>query len=110
MSELTVTSAYLYSTLGLDPDLGELVDIFVDEMPNRVAKIQEAWGSQDLKALGTAVHQLRGAAGSYGFDDLTPVLTRLELNVRSSSPEAEILRSIDELTELCSRVRAGAPE
>ena len=110
MSELAVPSEYVYSTLGLDPDLGELVEMFVDEMPERVAKIQESWGNADMKGLGRAAHQLKGAAGSYGFDELTPALQRLDHRVRTSCGEAAILEAIEEVTELCSRVRAGAPE
>ena len=29
----------IYSSLGTDPDLGELVEMFVDEMPDRVSTL-----------------------------------------------------------------------
>ncbi|HRX82523.1 MAG: Hpt domain-containing protein [Planctomycetaceae bacterium] len=110
MSELTVRSGYVYSTLGLDPDLGDLVEMFVDELPNRVSKLQECWDRTDLEGLGRAAHQLKGAAGSYGFEELTPSLTRLDYSVRMSRSDDEILSAIEEVIELCSRARAGAPE
>ena len=110
MSELAVPPEYVYSTLGLDPDLAELVEMFVDELPERVAKIREFWDNADMEGLGRAAHQLKGAAGSYGFDELTPALQRLDHSVRSSHSEAEIVSAIEEVAEMCSRVRAGAPE
>ncbi len=110
MSVQTVQQRYVYSTLGLDPDLGELVDMFADEMPQRVATIQSCWDNGDLEGLGRAAHQLKGAAGSYGFEDLTPSLQRLDHRVRQSAAESEIEAAIAEVTELCSRVRAGAPD
>ncbi|MCA9122620.1 MAG: Hpt domain-containing protein [Planctomycetaceae bacterium] len=110
MSELTVRSEYVYSTLGLDPDLGDLVEMFVEELPSRIAMIQDCWQRADMDGLGRAAHQLKGAAGSYGFEELTPSLTRLDHNVRMSRPEAEIVSSIDEVAELCQRARAGGPE
>lgn len=110
MSELTVRSEYVYSTLGLDPDLGDLVEMFVNELPKRVAKIQACWEQADFDGLGRAAHQLKGAAGSYGFEGLTPSLTHLDHCVRMSRPHAEILSAIEEVAELCQLARAGAPE
>ncbi|MDA1051281.1 MAG: Hpt domain-containing protein [Planctomycetota bacterium] len=110
MSELTVRSGYVYSTLGLDPDLGELVEMFVDEIPQRVSKIRKCWDDTDMESLERAAHQLKGAAGSYGFEELTPALQRLDHSLRTSRPDADILSAIEEVAELCSRVRSGAPE
>ncbi|MBI2479381.1 MAG: Hpt domain-containing protein [Planctomycetia bacterium] len=110
MSELTVRSEYVYSTLGLDPDLGDLVEMFVEEMPQRVARIRACWDRADMEGLGRAAHQLKGAAGSYGFEELTPALTRLDHSVRMARSEAEILNAIEEVAELCSLARSGAPE
>ncbi len=110
MSELTLRPECIYSTLGLDPELGELVELFVRELPQRVADIQACWAAADTVSLERAAHQLKGAAGSYGFDELTPALRRLDHSIRMSRPRAEILRAIEDVTELCSRVRGGAPE
>lgn len=110
MSELTVARGYVYSSLGTDPDLGELVELFVTEIPDRVARLHEAWNSSDLEALGRSAHQLKGAAGSYGFEELTPALQRLDHSVRCEKPEDEITAALEEVSELCERVRAGSPE
>jgi len=36
MTELCGQTTPLYSTFGDDPDLGELVEMFVEEMPDRI--------------------------------------------------------------------------
>jgi len=96
--------------LGLDPDLGDLVEMFVQEIPRRVAKLQECWDEADMEGLERAAHQLKGAAGSYGFEELTPALTRLDYSVRTLRSEAEILSAIEEVAALCALARGGAPE
>ncbi len=109
MSELTLSQGYVYSNLALDPDLGELVEMFVDEMPERVEKLQDCWDRADLDGLGRVAHQFKGAAGSYGFEELTPFLQRLDHSVRTARPDDEILAALDGVIEMCERVRAGAP-
>jgi len=96
--------------LGTDPDLGDLVDMFVEEMPQRAATLRDSWERADWESFGRAAHQLKGAAGSYGFSDLTPCLTRLDAGVKNRSPEDEIAQLLDEVLDACSRVRGGAPE
>ena len=110
MSELAVRTGYVYSTLGLDPDLGDLVEMFVQEIPERVTRIRTYWEQADRANLERAAHQLKGAVGSYGFEALTPTLERLDYSLRMSRPEEEIRDAIEEVSELCSRARAGAPE
>ena len=103
-------SAVLYSSLGADPDLGELVVMFVEEMPDRVDNLLEQYQASDWDGLYRAAHQIKGAAGSYGFNQLTPSATELEAAVRDRQPEQEILASLNVLIDQCRRVRAGTPE
>lgn len=98
-----------YSTLACDPDLGELVDMFVSELPDRVNALTTALEKADWDSLGRYAHQLKGAAGSYGFDQLTPSLRRLESLTRDNSAETAIRDALGEVAELCSRVRSGTP-
>ncbi len=100
----------VYSQLGGDPDLSELVTMFVDEMPHRLGSFQEAQAAGNREALGRLSHQMKGAAGSYGFDQATPYAARLEKAARENVPEEELLRALHELVDLCSRMRAGVPQ
>lgn len=100
---------WIYSTFGDDPDLGELVEMFVDEMEQRVGSFRNAFDESDFSTLGTLAHQLKGAAGSYGFDTLTPAAFELEQAVRDGSSMQAIEESLDRVTDLCHRLRAGSP-
>ena len=110
MGETTQTAEVIYSILGGDPDLGELVGMFVDEMPDRVSNIQTLLEARDWEELRRAAHQLKGAAGSYGFETISPFAARVEDAIREDEAEEEVYRAAVELCELCRRARAGTPE
>ena len=99
----------LYSCLGGDPDLGEIVEMFVEEMPDRVARLREQVASQQWEGLRRTAHQLKGAAGSYGFDQITPYAARLEEALREDFPESRIREAVDVLAATCNRIRVGTP-
>ncbi len=110
MTLTTNEKSAVYSTLGDDPDLGELVEMYVDEMPERIAALEEAFQSSDQESLQRAAHQLKGAGQSYGFDPLTPLAAAVEYAARDKEPEENIRKVLDELLDVCSRVRAGVPD
>jgi HPt (histidine-containing phosphotransfer) domain-containing protein len=99
----------IYSTLLDDEDLLELVELFVEELPSRIAQIVEAKEAGNVTEIGRFAHQLKGAAGSYGFDVVTPFAARLERAARSAEPEEVIESALQELLEICGRLRAGVP-
>jgi len=109
MTQNTHETKPIYSSLGGDPDLGEIVDMFVEEMPDRVGAIQTQLEEADWDALRRAAHQLKGAAGSYGFDLISPCAGRLEAAVREQEPEEQIRRAAQELVDMCRRARSGTP-
>lgn len=106
---LATDNEYLYSSLGTDPDLADLVDLFVQEMPERISNLLETLESGDWNALRRAAHQLKGAAGSYGFGQITPGAARVEEAVRQAEPEEAIRDTVAGLVDLCNRARAGSP-
>jgi HPt (histidine-containing phosphotransfer) domain-containing protein len=103
-------TAYVYSSLATDPDLGELVDLFVQEMPDRINVLEAQANSRDWNQLTRAAHQIKGAAGSYGFGEITPYAARLEAVAREALQEENILAALNELLGLCRRVRSGTPQ
>jgi histidine phosphotransfer protein HptB len=100
----------LYSVLADDPDLAEIVALFVQEMPERIARLLDRFRESDREGLRRVAHQLKGAAGSYGFTPISPAAARLEDGIVQSRSEEEIRQALDELIDLCRRTRAGAPE
>ena len=99
----------IYSPLARDADLAEIVDEFVREIPVRLDAMQHSWACRDWQALGRAVHQLKGAAGSYGFPVLSESLKTLHRDVLKQDPET-VATGLNELLQLCRRLRGGVPE
>ncbi len=102
-------AAPFYSSLAADPILGEMVALFVDEMPARTACLKARFDAQDWDGLKRAAHQMKGAVGSYGFDQLTLYSAALEDAVVRRAPPEEIARALDELVRQCGRVTADRP-
>jgi HPt (histidine-containing phosphotransfer) domain-containing protein len=102
--------APIYSSFGGDPLLGEIVELYVAEMPDRVAALERAFSLSDNEALRRSAHQMKGAAGSYGFDSLTEFAAKLEAAVRDGRPREQIQQALHELTERCRRIRGGTAE
>lgn len=109
MSTVNAETEPLYSTLGGDADLGEIVALFVDEMPARVSVISANLADGNWDDLRRAAHQLKGSAGSHGFEPISPAAAKVEDAIRSGGPEEAIRAAVDELLDLCDRVRAGTP-
>jgi histidine phosphotransfer protein HptB len=108
--QAVVDRGYVYSRLAGDPDLGDIVDMFVEEMAGRVAKLQEQLRAADWEGLRRSAHQLKGAAGSYGFDVISPCAGSVESAIRDGEPEERIRASVEKLVDLCNRTRCGQPE
>jgi HPt (histidine-containing phosphotransfer) domain-containing protein len=102
----TITSP-IYSVLGNHPDLKELVGLFVAEMPDRISHLLDRLDASDWEGVRRAVHQLKGSAGSYGFEPISRSAGQVEEAIRESRPEEHIRRSVEELVELCRRAQAG---
>lgn len=99
-----------------DPDMAELVELFVSELPHRIDAVGEAVQTRDLKALARLAHQLRGAAPSYGFAQLGQTAGGLEDAIRACAPGSsdgsdpaqralELIRTqVDQLVDVCRRI------
>ncbi len=99
----------IFSSFGTDPDLGEIVELFVEEMPGRVQTLVDEYNSGDWDGLRRTAHQLKGAAGSYGFSAISPAAARLEQALATEEPEDRIRNALEELIDMCGRARAGSP-
>jgi HPt (histidine-containing phosphotransfer) domain-containing protein len=109
MSNVVGEDRGIYSTLGGDPDLGDLVVLFVEEMPERIRTLVEYSENGDWELLRRSAHQIRGAAGSHGFHQFTSIAERVETAVKKGRPEDEIRQALGELIELCRHARSGTP-
>jgi len=95
----------LISKLAGDPDLGELVDVFVDGLPDRLAAFQQHMAEGDLAALAEIAHQLKGTAGSFGFPVITEQAKLVEQSAKAADDLEALRRSVEELVVLCGRAQ-----
>lgn len=100
----------IISQFAHDPDMREIVEAFVQEMPERVESINAFWRDQQLDELRRAAHQLKGAGGGYGFPTVSQAADRLEqslvsLEHGSAKGSIDSLRAqFEELVSLCRAV------
>jgi HPt (histidine-containing phosphotransfer) domain-containing protein len=96
----------IYSQLVDDPDYAELVTEFVSHVPDRIKSIRAAMAQNDTRSLCTLIHQLKGACGSYGFHELTPLASHLEGELRSGASVESQFDALEAFMETCLRMTA----
>lgn len=102
----TANECYI-STLSEDEDLAEIVRQFVDELPGRVTQLLNCLEDHQWSELARFAHQLKGAGGSYGFPQLTPVAARVEALAKQYTNDMTIRSAIDDLVGVVHKIRAG---
>ena len=102
---MNCSSQHIYSSLASDPDFSDLVVLYVEEMPDRLEQIKAAHVSGERETLIRLIHQLKGAAGSYGFSAVTEEATTAELKLMAADDGAD--EAIANLLAVCEKVRAG---
>ncbi len=95
------------SEMADDPTFAPLVEMFIEELQERLAAIESAWREREIEQLAALTHQLKGAGGGYGFQEVTNVSRSLESAVTDSEGEEQIERCLSELAAVCDAVLRG---
>ncbi len=98
----------LHSEYADDPDMQELVEMFVSELPERAKAIEDAVKQADIANLTRLSHQLKGAAGGYGFTPITDAAAVVESLAKAEKDLQDMEMSIAELLSLCRRATSRA--
>jgi HPt (histidine-containing phosphotransfer) domain-containing protein len=106
--EATPANEPLLSQYADDPDLRSLIAGFAAALPERIAAIRAAMEGLDRPRVQRLAHQLKGAAGGYGFAPISDLARDLESAVRERATDTELARRIEALAALCARVPAPA--
>lgn len=62
-----------------EPDvLNEVLGLFVEDVPVRIARLRAAWQSGDAVAVQRAAHSLKGSAGNIGATEMLAVCKELD--------------------------------
>ncbi|MCH7688591.1 MAG: Hpt domain-containing protein [Planctomycetes bacterium] len=95
----------VYSDFSDDPDYSELLNFFVEALPERISRLQELQESGEFEPLQELAHQLKGAGGGYGFPGMTEAARELESACKEKNQDL-ISERLDQLTEYMSRIVA----
>jgi len=106
MSTRPETLGPIKSEFSDDPEMVELVVMFVDEMPQRVESMRTAFSESRFYDLGTLAHQIKGASGGYGFPSLGEQARSLEAAIKEDRAPARIREELDRLVDMCERLAA----
>ncbi len=98
----------LKSQLAGDPEMAELVAMYLEELPQRIAGLIAAYDKSDGEILQRLSHQLKGASAGYGFPTIGQAAAKVEdaLKHLPGTPEkslAHVESSLNELVTLCRR-------
>jgi HPt (histidine-containing phosphotransfer) domain-containing protein len=88
-----------------DPDMAGIIALFVSELPSRVSSMQSALDSGDFAQLRVLAHQLKGAAGGYGFPKLGEAAALVDQGIKDGC-DANVIRSrVGMLAAFAARIR-----
>ena len=96
----------LTSDMADDEDMSELVDQFVATVPERIGALRAASVTGDRGCLGRLAHQLKGAAGGYGFPRISEAAAALEAACGVGLADATT-SALEQLVHLMSRAQSG---
>jgi CheY-like chemotaxis protein len=91
-----------------DEELVALVREFLTEMEGELSEMRKALTTSDRARVATLAHRLMGAAGSYGFPEITRQAADVEAAVQAEFEAADIEREIAALDALCKSAAAAA--
>jgi CheY-like chemotaxis protein len=94
----------------LDPSkVAVLMDLFRGELPTRKERIDQAFQQGDRSLLFELVHQLKGSAGVYGFDNITEIARTICDRMRADVEVKELEAAVSELVGLCKQAASQQP-
>ena len=84
----------------------EMIDLYLDYAPGRIAAAQAALAAGDLTALGQAVHPLRSGSGNLGAMGMVALAQRIEQAAFNREP-IPLAPLVAELAAAFTAVRAS---
>jgi histidine phosphotransfer protein HptB len=108
MSPVDATNLF-FSELAREPEMAALVSAFVHDLPGRLDAMNQVAEAGDWQELSCLAHQLKGAAGSYGFPQLALAAAGVEESARDGRPAQDIAVALERLGAACAQTRAGIP-
>lgn len=110
-SDVVVTKdTFITSTLlEEEPQAINLVNSFLERMPEIQHAINEAMLKEDWDEFSSQIHQMKGLGGAFGYQVLTEVSQKIEF-LFAGNDFNQMKQLVDELNQLCAQVIAGKDE
>ena len=96
------------SKLMSKPATAKLVERFIAGLPQRVSALQDALKASEMNRLKVLAHQLKGAAGGYGFTAISQDAAKLETAIIAGADPSAISANVATLSSLCTQIRGQA--
>jgi HPt (histidine-containing phosphotransfer) domain-containing protein len=92
------------SSLADDPSYHKMIDIFVNDLPDRLKEMQEALDEGNLQDLASKIHALKDLDNFAGFPIYTEETKALEQAVMDNQVD-KVRRQLDEMVRLCLKTK-----
>lgn len=89
-----------------EPELADLVYAYIQQLPEKLARIRNAIDKRQWDELRDLVHQLKSTGGNYGFNGLSQLAAKLEVQVINQH-HAEVEALMAELERYGQRIKSG---
>lgn len=106
MSHSDISPEPIYSDFVNDPEMRELIELFVSEMPVKVSRLSDLFDGLQIDELQRLAHQLKGAASGYGFGQISEAAKELEDALKAQDELEEARSQVEQLIDLCQRTRS----
>jgi HPt (histidine-containing phosphotransfer) domain-containing protein len=86
--------------------LRELIDVYIEDLPLRLAELEKAIATQDAALLTRAAHTIKGSSGNFGAAPLAAVALTMEKQGKAAA-FADAATTLPELKAEADRVVAA---
>ena len=100
-------SAPIYSSMESDPDLLDLIVMYVEDARDFMEQLTSAFNQKSWGDLASIAHQVKGSAGSHGFQQVTEAAKQLERSCLDILPPDQIEEELQVLLNLLGRLHVS---
>ncbi len=93
------------STLGDQEDMAELIDAFVDSLPEMIHALEAALRESQQDELRKLLRRLKGDAGTYGFGSITTAAAEMEQALGGEGEQPDPRAGLNRVIRLCAAAR-----
>ncbi|MHC5083464.1 MAG: response regulator [Planctomycetota bacterium] len=94
----------IISFLDGNGDYQKAIETFIENLPQRIDEMKQAFDQHDMKDLSFKVHALKGLGGFAGFSVYTEKARQMEESIKRDDID-KVYKQLDEMIKMCLRTR-----